>query len=413
MLLTVKIMHPKGGTLILTLSVTPADYTDEVTWKSSNTSVAIVSDTGVVTAQNLGDAVIQVNVGNVRASCKVTVLQPVTAISLNKTSYSMEAADTYTLTGVVYPASANNKAILWSSSDESIATVDANGNVMALGKGTAVITARAGDGSNVTESCRITVTNTLHICETVAMMESPHNYENQCSDVWKYTLAGARELVVTFDERTEMEEGFDYLHLYDASGKEVGRYTGKELAGQTLTVEGDTVRVKLVSDQSGNAWGFKVAGIEKKEGAAGQELEGEIRCLGQGSTPVTLQLLNSNGTVAAQTTVEGNAAYSLKNVASGTYTLRVSRQNYVPRDYIVTVGDRAVALDAELQLIGDVRKDGTVDARDKKILSNHIASPILTGYELAVGDVNGDSLIDAKDKKILCNHIAGTFSLWK
>ncbi len=64
----------KGGTLILTLSVTPADYTDEVTWKSSNTSVATVSDTGVVTAQNLGNAVIQVNVGNVRASCMVTVL---------------------------------------------------------------------------------------------------------------------------------------------------------------------------------------------------------------------------------------------------------------------------------------------------------------------------------------------------
>lgn len=71
------------------------------------------------------------------------------------------------------------------------------------------------------------------------MMESPHNYENRCSDVWKYTLAGARELVVIFDERTEMEEGFDYLFLYDASGKEVGRYTGKELAGQTLTVEGE------------------------------------------------------------------------------------------------------------------------------------------------------------------------------
>ena len=402
----------RGSTKTLVLSITPEDFTDEVTWKSSNTSVATVSDAGVVTAQGLGDAVIQVNVGSVSASCKVTVLQPVTSIYLNESSHSMEAADVYTLIASIFPYDANDKSISWSSSDESIATVDDNGKVTALRKGTVTITASSKDGSNVSRSCTITVTNTLHSCDTVAALESPHNYENNCSDIWAYTLSGAKKIAVTFDERTEIEDGFDFLYLYDAFGTEIGKYTGKELAGQTITITGDTVKVKLVSDKSGNTWGFKVSKVEKKEGTVDQGVVGEIKCFGDETSPVTVQLLDANGTVAAQTTVANNDSYALENVAAGTYTLRVSKLNYVPRDYPVTLGNEAVILDAELRLIGDVKGDGYIDAMDKKVLYNHIASPVLTGYDFAVGDVTGDGVIDAKDKKVLYNHIAGTTSLW-
>ena len=77
-----------------------------------------------------------------------------------------------------------------------------------------------------------------------------------------YTVKDATYLEFTFHESTDIESGFDYLYLYNAAGEEVGRYTGKALAGQTIRIEGNTVKIKLVSDASGSAWGFQVTGLD-------------------------------------------------------------------------------------------------------------------------------------------------------
>ncbi len=251
----------KGATATLAMTVTPENFTDEVTWKSTDTSVATITDAGLVTAVAVGTATIKVTVGDVSATCKVTVVQPVTSISLNKTSLTLEALDTYQLTATVKPTDAYDTSVAWTSSDESVATVDENGLVTALGKGTATITVAAQDGSGVTKTCSVTVSNTAHIVSTVDELESDHNYANSCSDYWVYTLSGAETINVTFDERTEVEEDFDYLYIYDGNGSQIGQYTGTELAGQTVEITGDTVRIKLVSDSSGTAWGFKVVSV--------------------------------------------------------------------------------------------------------------------------------------------------------
>ena len=247
----------KGSSAQLKLTVTPENFTDAVTWKSADTSVATVSDTGLVKAVNNGSTVIKVTVGSVSASCKVTVVQPVTGISLNRTSLTLEALGTFQLTARIIPANAEDPRVRWSSSAPEIAAVSDTGLVTALKKGTAVITVTSMDGSNISRTCTVTVSNTAYICKTADELESPHNYENSCTDVWSYTLPGATELNVTFDTRTCMEDGFDFLYLYDANGTEIGKYTGTELAGKTITIPGDTVRIKMASDDSGNEWGFK------------------------------------------------------------------------------------------------------------------------------------------------------------
>ena len=247
----------KGSSAQLKLTVTPENFTDAVTWKSADTSVATVSDTGLVKAVNNGSTVIKVTVGSVSASCKVTVVQPVTGISLNRTALTLEALGTFQLTARITPANAEDPRVRWSSSAPEIAAVSDTGLVTALKKGTAVITVTSMDGSNISRTCTVTVSNTAYICKTADELESPHNYENSCTDVWSYTLSGATELNVTFDTRTCMEDGFDFLYLYDANGTEIGKYTGIELAGKTITIPGDTVRIKMASDDSGNEWGFK------------------------------------------------------------------------------------------------------------------------------------------------------------
>ena len=251
----------KGAAAQLNLSVTPENFTDIVDWKSTDTNIVTVSDNGVVKAVGVGTATVKVTVGDVSTSCKVTVLQPVTGINLNKSSLTMDALGTFQMTASVYPDSANDKRITWSSSDPAIASVDENGLVTALKKGTATITAAAMDGSGVKSTCKVTVSNTAYVCTDPAQLESPHNYDNSCTDVWSYRLDGASSLNVTFDARTEMEDGFDYLYILDGSGKKVGKYTGKELAGKTVSVPGDTVQIRMASDKGNNAWGFKVTSV--------------------------------------------------------------------------------------------------------------------------------------------------------
>ena len=81
---------------------------------------------------------------------------PVTGVNLNKTSLSLTVGGTDTLTATVQPDNATNKNVKWSTSNASIATVDANGEVTAVSAGTATITVTTADGS-FTASCTVTV----------------------------------------------------------------------------------------------------------------------------------------------------------------------------------------------------------------------------------------------------------------
>ena len=96
----------------------------------------------------------QVFHGEVRSFTTVVL---VGRISFDKTSLSLIVGDEYTLTATVNPDNADNKTLKWTSSEESVATVDKSGKVKAKSKGTAVIKAEAQDGSGTYASCRVVV----------------------------------------------------------------------------------------------------------------------------------------------------------------------------------------------------------------------------------------------------------------
>ena len=152
-------------TVTLTATVTPSTATNKsVIWSSSNTSVATVSSTGVVTAKAVGTATITATTAdgsNLSATCKVTVVEtPVTGITLNKTTASLKANETVTLTATVTPSTTTNKSVIWTSSDETVATVK-DGVVTAHKVGTANIIVTTTDGSNLSATCKVTVVETL------------------------------------------------------------------------------------------------------------------------------------------------------------------------------------------------------------------------------------------------------------
>lgn len=83
---------------------------------------------------------------------------PATTIALDKTTASLKEGEKVNLSATVGPENATSKVVIWSSSDESIATVADDGTVTAVKAGNVTITAKAAYGKNVTATCDITVT---------------------------------------------------------------------------------------------------------------------------------------------------------------------------------------------------------------------------------------------------------------
>ena len=148
-----------GKTMKLEIIISPKDATAKtITWTSSNTDVATVSSEGVVTAKGAGTTIITATTNNGKtAKCTITVKQPVTAIALSETTTSLWVGKTKTLTATATPTTANNTAVIWSSSNNNVATVSSKGVVTAKGQGTCTITCTAADGYGAKSTCEVTV----------------------------------------------------------------------------------------------------------------------------------------------------------------------------------------------------------------------------------------------------------------
>lgn len=146
----------------LKATISPADATNQnVKWESSDSSVADVDQSGLVGALKEGTATITVTTedGNKTAICTVTVKSgeiSVTSVKLNKNTLSLVVSKNETLIATITPANATNKAVVWSSSDPSVAEVYNSGLVIACSEGTAIITVTTVDG-NKKDSCKVTV----------------------------------------------------------------------------------------------------------------------------------------------------------------------------------------------------------------------------------------------------------------
>ena len=153
-----------GSSYLLSAVVCPVNATKKsVTWCSSNTGVATVSSSGRVTAVSNGSAIITAtaNDGSGRCgNCQVTVTDKilVSSVIVSPANHTMVVGDFVFLRETVCPTNASDKCVIWSSSDETILSVNSvTGFVHALKVGTAKIYATARDGSNVSGCCNVTI----------------------------------------------------------------------------------------------------------------------------------------------------------------------------------------------------------------------------------------------------------------
>jgi len=145
----------EGKTESLTVSYQPSQPSDvSAAWTSSDDSVATVNSSGNVTAVSEGTAVITASAGGFSAACTVTVEPRLRGITLNKSTLSLQAGKTESLEVSYQPSQPSGVSVNWTSSNNSVATVNSSGTVTAVKAGTAVITVSV-DGFSAT--CTVTV----------------------------------------------------------------------------------------------------------------------------------------------------------------------------------------------------------------------------------------------------------------
>lgn len=149
-----------GQSYMLTATCHPENADDAtISWKSEDETIAKVED-GKVTALKLGTTKIKAcSVNGIEAACDVSVVPTLaTNISLDNKDISLHTGDKYQLSVNLSPNNATYKDVVWSSKDSTIVNVDDCGVVKALGNGTTDVYVKTTDGTNLTDSCRVTVT---------------------------------------------------------------------------------------------------------------------------------------------------------------------------------------------------------------------------------------------------------------
>ncbi len=155
----------KGRSFYIKATVHSETATNKkVRWTSSKKSVATVSSSGKVKGKKIGTAYITATArdrSGASARCKVRVIRRITSIRLNKYTARMLVGSTMKLRATILPRNATIKSLSWSSSDNSIATVDATGRIHGLAPGLVKIRAKAQDGSGKSAVCLLTVTDPI------------------------------------------------------------------------------------------------------------------------------------------------------------------------------------------------------------------------------------------------------------
>lgn len=155
----------------------------------------------------------------------------------------------------------------------------------------------------------------------------------------------------------------------------------------------------------------------------GYTVSGTITSYLKAEGDITVQLLSGEEVAYSQvfnTYTEVNASrkeystvYSIPAVVDGTYTLRISKDNHVTRDYSVTVSGGVMTQDAKIHLKGDITGDGQINIMDVNRANLHFKKKItLTDYEFACANVTGDTQVNIMDVNRMNLHFKGKSKLW-
>jgi len=292
--------------------------------------------------------------------CTITAYTiPATSVALNKTETTIAVEAQEQLTVTVLPEGATDKTVTWTSSDPSVATVDENGLVTAVGNGTATITAATNDGTNLTATCEVTVDASISNYLTMTDVSG---------------LIGARCVLPISMSNTESIKGIQFdLQLPDGVTVATNEYDEPMF---TLTSRAHSSHAVSANRLDNGDYRVVVSSLSAKTFSG---TEGVIM-------NVTLSVDNNQ--------VAGDYDVKLFSIVLNT----ADNVSIMPNDVTATLSLSDVAP-------GDVNGDGTVNVTDVGMVIDHILEHTPAGFIAEAADVNADGIINVTDVGLIIDII--------
>lgn len=110
----------------------------------------------------------------------------------------------------------------------------------------------------------VPISDSVYDSQTLAFPESNHPYENSANEMYRYKSPNplCRSLKVKFSDKTFTEKDYDIITIYDGNENKIGSYSGDELAGRTLDIDGNEFRIVFLTDHSKTLYGFSIDSVQ-------------------------------------------------------------------------------------------------------------------------------------------------------
>ena len=396
-----------GDTHTISVSVEPAEADGNLQWSSDNTSVATVED-GTVTAVGAGTAIITASAtdgSGESAQCEVTVTGEAMITSLQiDASMTVKVGVDERISISVEPEEASGY-VEWSSSDTTIATVSDDGLVSGLQAGTVTITASATDGSGLSDTCEVTVTDTIEV-EMISFTKAPDKIPS--TSFW---TIGEDDILFVPEDATDKTLTYsiadESIATVDSSGKVTAHSPGETTLtatasnGETATVTisvgqaiesisfsetppaitvGDTLNIaELISAEPDNVDSdfASLSWSSSKTSVATVDASGNVTAVGSGSATIVVSAPGGKSasctvTVKPEPTVTaGTTEYRGDGHATVHFTFSDFNEDYdyevnlADEDYFLEDGDQNISSDGTgvISIRGEIGTTGPVNLR--------------------------------------------------
>ncbi len=287
-------------------------------------------------------------IGSKTKKCvKITVVNPtvpVTSVSLNKTTLSLNKGSTTTLAAAVNPSNASNKTLTWTTSNTNIATVDSNGKVTAKGAGSATITVKTNNGKTAT--CKVTVTNPTVAVTIVSLNKTALSLVKGSSTTLSATVnpSNASNKILTWTTSNTNVATVDSNGKVTAKGAGNATITVKTNNGKTATCKVTVTNpIVAVTSVTLNKASFSlVKGSSTTLSATVNPSNASNKTLTWSTNNSSVATVDSNGKITANET--GSATITVKTNNGKTATCKVTVTNPIVAVTSVTLNKASFSL---------------------------------------------------------------------
>lgn len=306
----------------------------------------------------------------------------VSSISLSATSIELVVGKSKTISATIQPVTANNRELLWSSDDETIAKVS-DGTITVISVGNTIITATTTDGSNISARCSVTVT------ESNSESISPSDISSIKNTVYSssFTVRAGNKYTLPVNVKSEEENisGFQFDIILPQ-----GVTIDKNSRGTAYAVTFDAA-----SDRTSSEYHSIVSG---------DQTDGSVRILCSSNSAELI--LGTDGAVL-------NIPLTISDdIESGDYPINF--QNIVLSTVDaerLTSDDITMVMTIPSFIPGDVNADTYIDVADITATASHIVGRTSSNFIEAAADVNNDTYVDVADITLIAKAIVGTTTL--